>query len=154
MAGVALALGSALLLATAVPMSEAAPPMSPISHQISPIRCTGRVLGVGPVGSAGATADLAAIALPNANVSCGEDNGGWTGSTLTDPAGRFSLPCPSACTAATWTVWARQYEPRVGPLGPDGDITLAQRPIPGFPASAWRFEGWAIQARERFHLRT
>ena len=100
--------------------------------------CSGEVMGSD--GSGGP-----AIALPHANVTgCGAQ------SVLTDRNGSFSVVCSEghACLTVVWSVWARQYEPRIGTQNPTGCITLAQRPIPGFPASAWRFEGWAIDASE------
>ena len=85
---------------------------------------------------------------------------GCSGSALTDASGRFSIPCTSdACTcsptACEVSIWARQYLPITNlrvptpkPGAPPGPpILLRPRPIPGFPAKDWRFEGWAVEAQ-------
>jgi hypothetical protein len=78
---------------------------------------------------------------------------------LTDANGHFSIPCTSdscSCSASACkvSIWARQYLPAVnlrvaapkrGP--PPPPIMLHPRPIPGFPATDWKFEGWAVEAQ-------
>eukprot|EP01052_Picozoa_sp_SAG31_P031735 SAG31_NODE_3397_length_4316_cov_48.192317_1_plen_519_part_00 len=49
--------------------------------------------------------------------------------------------CPGGCVA---TVWARQY---LRAASSEARIELQPRPVPGFPAENWRFEGWAVQAQ-------
>ena len=93
------------------------------------------------------------LALVNVTViGCGA-------SALTDASGRFSIPCTSdACTcsptACEVSIWARQYLPIANlrvptptPGAPTAPILLHPRPIPGFPAKDWRFEGWAVEAQ-------
>lgn len=85
------------------------------------------------------------MALPLANVSaCGT-------SVLTDGGGAFSIECDQSHGAPPWdaAVWARQYEPRASAsvaAGGGAVVTLQPRPMPGFPATEWRFEGWAVDA--------
>ena len=122
------ALAAALAVAAVVRGAAAVPANS----------CSGAVMG-----SDGAGGPV--IALPHANVT----GAGCGVSVLTDRNGTFSVVCAGQpCLTVVWSVWARQYEPMRGTQGPSGRITLTQRPIPGFPASAWRFEGWAIDASE------
>ena len=88
------------------------------------------------------------MVLPLANVTvCGS-------STLTDAQGTYSIACPtstgcSCATTCTVAVWARQYEPvaRAHVDAAKGAVVLNPRLMPGFPASNWRFEGWAVQAQ-------
>ena len=51
---------------------------------------------------------------------------------------------------ATLHVWARQYLPAqlaAASLGAATAVTLQPRPIPGFPAAEWRFDGWVAEAQ-------
>ena len=48
---------------------------------------------------------------------------------------------------ATLTAWARQYLSTRLNASALGEISLQPRPMPGFPASDWRFDGWAIEAQ-------
>lgn len=86
----------------------------------------------------GTVASISGMPLPLANVTaCGV-------SVLADVEGKFSVNCSSAdCTV---TVWARQFLPVENQSG-GGLVTLQPRPIPGFPAKDWKFEGWPIEAQ-------
>lgn len=65
---------------------------------------------------------------------------------VTDADGVFSLPLCRAQPTCLVDVWARQYlSIAAEPL--HSIITLKPRPIPGFPATDWRFDGWAIEAQ-------
>jgi hypothetical protein len=69
---------------------------------------------------------------------------------LTDRQGRFKLSCPAGRGATRISVWCREYLPlsdHAVSTGVSAAVALASRPIPGFPAVAWRFEGWATQAQ-------
>ena len=89
----------------------------------------------------GTVVTAAGSAIPRANVSaCGA-------SVLTAANGSFAIDgCGPPCTVA---IWARQFLPVASAgAGPaTASIVLQPRPIPGFPASNWRFEGWAIDAQ-------
>ncbi len=90
--------------------------------------CEGVVVAAGPK----------QMPLPLANVTiCGS-------SALTGADGRFAIPRAAGCSACRATVWARQYLPAVAA---GTTIALQPRPIPGFPASDWKFEGWAVEAQ-------
>ena len=79
--------------------------------------------------------------LPLANVSaCGT-------SVLSDVDGRFSVDCPPPCDVQ---VWARQYNAASASVpAAGGRVELEPRAIPGFPATDWKFEGWAVEAQSR-----
>lgn len=54
----------------------------------------------------------------------------------------------SRASTCTVSVWARQYlAVNETEVAPGGTIAMQPRPIPGFPASDWKFEGWPIQAQ-------
>ena len=89
---------------------------------------TGKVLGSG------------GLRLPLANVSCVV--GGRVLSVNTNAEGAYTLPEASAhCD-----IWARQYESVHG-VAAGSTVHLPARPIPGFPARDWVFEGWAVEAQ-------
>ena len=78
--------------------------------------------------------------LPLANVSaCGS-------SVLSDMDGHFSIvDCAPPCEVS---VWARQYHATNASLTvAGGRVELEPRSIPGFPATDWKFEGWAVEAQ-------
>ncbi len=85
------------------------------------------------------------LLLPLANVTA---QAGCTPATqLTDRRGRFQFYCDS--TRASVHVWARQYLAANASLVADqvAGLKLSPRPIDGFPAKDWRFEGWAVEAQ-------
>ena len=82
------------------------------------------------------------LALPWANVTVSNCPSCSPQSVLADATGCASIQGPGGPVAAT--VWARQYNASVVTLAAAGRTTaaLTPRPIPGFPAHSWRFEGW------------
>ncbi len=91
--------------------------------------CEGMIVAAGPK----------QMPLPLANVTiCGT-------SALTGADGRFAIRRAAGCKSCNATVWARQYLTTVAPGS--STIALQPRPIPGFPASDWKFEGWAVEAQ-------
>lgn len=91
--------------------------------------CAGQVLGTGGP-------------LPFANVTCHTPDGG---SAVTGSDGTFSLPnCQGQPCLVD--IWARQYLSTAA-VPAHSAITLQPRPIPGFPATDWKFEGWAVEAQ-------
>lgn len=103
----------------------------------------------GSVWASGASPPLA-LPLANVTISGGAAIGCTPASQLTvNPAATFEIRCPHDASGATLTVWARQYVPRVLTVGPTASplaVHLDQRPIAGFPASRWRFDGWVLEA--------
>ena len=67
---------------------------------------------------------------------------------LTDASGVFSISCDAPLPpTATLTVWARQYLSTQLNASALDTIMLEARPMPGFPASDWRFDGWVVEAQ-------
>lgn len=71
---------------------------------------------------------------------------------FTFPASTFNSSAmngnASRASTCTVSVWARQYlAVNETEVAPGGTIAMQPRPIPGFPASDWKFEGWPIQAQ-------
>lgn len=96
--------------------------------------------------------------LPLANVSLDGPSARYCApqsQLATWPNGAFVVTCTRRPGAAGLTVrvWARQYlDAAVTLNGSDTalvattSVELEPRPIPGFPARRWRFDGWAIEA--------
>lgn len=83
----------------------------------------------------------------NAFVNASE--AGCTPTTQITPAsGRFQLQCPGDEPGIMVSVAARQFIGK-SVLFSGGSIVLQPRPMPGFPASDWSFEGWVLEAHTR-----
>lgn len=96
------------------------------------VRVSSRVVGLGgsPLINANVTANAAADCTPR--------------SVLTPASGEFTLSCAGTVSVS---VWARQYTPVASVVvSPGVNLALKPRPMEGFPASNWQFEGWAAEA--------
>ena len=94
--------------------------------------------------------------LPLANVSLDGPSARYCApqsQLATWPKGSFVVTCTRRPVPAglNLRVWARQYLDAVVAVNGSASATpveleLEPRPIPGFPARRWRFDGWAIEA--------